>query len=157
MVLVVGYRTTNKAKIYYFQPLNLAKSKFHQSRLHFKANLKNLLKDEKAQGKEIFDPPKLDGQGIGEKRQSTIPKNGPIVSGPSPSLRFDSASPVGTILSPSTRVSYAAAIVKGKGNPPAQKRKIADGLGDLERYSERKKKQTITNKKRAVSSYVARA
>ena len=120
-------------------------------------NLKNLLKDEKAQGKEIFDPPKLDGQGIGEKRQSTIPKNGPIVSGPSPSLRFDSASPVGTILSPSTRISYTAAIVKGKGNPPAQKRKIADGLGDLERYSERKKKQTITNKKRAVSSYVARA
>lgn len=47
--------------------------------------------------------------------------------------------------------------MQGKANPPAQRRKIADGLGDLERYSERKKKQTSAKQKRAVSSYVARA
>ena len=116
-----------------------------------------MLKDEKPQVQEEFDPPKQDVQGIGEKRQSSIPKKGSLISGPSPSLRFDTASPVGTILSPSTRISHAAAIMQGKANPPAQRRKIADGLGDLERYSERKKKQTSAKQKRAVSSYVARA
>lgn len=82
-----------------------------------------------------------------------------VATGPSPSLRFNSNSPGGTIMSPSTRFSYAHpnVVERAKGNPPVQIRKIADGLGDLERYSERKKSKSQIKKKRAVSTYIARA
>ena len=78
-------------------------------------NLKNLLKIEREKSKDK-------GKGVG-------------VIGQSPSLNFNSSSP--GILSPSIRGSSLPP-GKGNGKPREIKRSIAEGLGDFERYSERK-------------------
>lgn len=75
-------------------------------------------------------------------------------NGQSPSLNLDSSSP--GILSPIIRGSSLPPR-KGNSKPRETKRSIAEGLGDFERYSERKLKKKNLKQKRAVSYYVARA
>ena len=80
-------------------------------------NLKNLLKNEREKS---------------NRREKVIGE----AKGQSPSLNFNSSSSPG-ILSPSIRGS---SLPPGQGNvkPRETKRSIAEGLGDFERYSERK-------------------
>ena len=99
-------------------------------------NLKNLLRIEREKSKETADRSKKPAVKIGN----------------SPSLNLNSSSSPG-ILSPSIRGSSLPP--KAAAKPRESKRRIAEGLGEFERYSERKKNQQVVKKKRAVSNYVA--
>lgn len=96
-------------------------------------NFKNLLKLERERSKERQKAP---------------------LSGHSPSLNFNSSSP--GIISPSVRGSSLPPKRPVAGKPLESKRKIAEGLGDFERYSDRKKTKRGLRKKRAESNYVMR-
>ena len=96
-------------------------------------NLKNLLIREREKSNERAN---------GKKSGPIAPGTVANTNGHSPSLNFNSCSSPG-ILSPSIRGSSLPPPAPNKANskPPESKRRIAEGLGDFERYSERKKNQ----------------